>query len=986
MSDLVFSPWPFPGHLVAPGSAEVIYLRRALFVLKGTYFDPVAQADAPLPRHRWVLVGPGGAFSEGNDSDADGISTIFEPTPTEGASFGPDDTWELLLVPLYDGHADSDVYATHGEAWIDVDAKTWVHGDDVRTSSQSTPYARLHTRRLLRLPLWSTRRKVLRGGGFVQSPPHASTFADTGELTTAQLTPHGSRTSPWVIAVDHGWHRSYVQLRMYDHAARTERAVPRGPLLYSARELSGNILGGSSVRLDDGSTYVLHSRPESDLSLMVYQLDTPRFARFALEDDALDEGGSDDHEMVGLLGTHYFLPRRWCSRSMEAWEGAVDASADVRKRFSEIRTKGTLAQPLCFHLDDVVPVRNDGQAVSHVGTRLALLDHDLAIRDQASNAHGLVPYSTTTVERFPLRAEETIFVRGQGQEKMTRVIEYDGVLFELRHSHVRGAPRSSHLVGARAAEPLVLARKRRKSTIALIDCRYLPTSYGGMTGKRAHVIVHVSCFVSAPAADRVAGDTTGSANEAQTVGVPLVEHLLHDSARIWDQRHPAHGNPADKKDYVALPAAGMSEGATVLRVRHLFGARPALDRAEVRTATTTHLQNIGIEVHPQAGRATGGDPMHLFLVFGTTLRAPPVDPHPTASRPYSFEPSGGTVSDRPDAVAERSSTIAHELGHSMELPDEYIERARPNSDLSGRLAVFSQIHDAYPYMLGGSSMMNGDYLPRLRYPWAQLATLHAQLANEGLAADHWFPQEGPFFPSYDTGEHGTIRYDLDYAGLGGGIQTPEWPLWERPAHSGRVGLSAVHLFPARRDESMMGSGFTPPSAGILTEPFDGILVVTTKLWFSFGDDIDDIDDRWEVMTDLGLPFHSRSETPHLYIDTPGATEFRKVIVLMQPRFEYGPSAHVDFQGNTAQRSDADLEVIVRGNDGRDRAVDRSAVPATVRIRDRDVSPWILRFAIDPAHWASRDKDDELGASDLQPVADWLGTTLGRAAGTLRSYG
>ncbi len=984
MSDLVFSPWPLSGHLVAPGSAEVIYLRRALFVMRGTFFNPLTEEQAALPRHRWVLVHSGEVFSEGNDSDADGISTIFEPTM---GGPGPDDTWELMLVPLYDGHAESDIYAMHGEAWIDVEAGTWVHGDEVQTGNAVTPYGRHTPRKLLRIPLWSTRRKVTMGGGFAQSHPAAADFADTGELKTSELIPHGTRSDPWVIEVDHGWYRTHVQLRFYDHAARRERHLPQGPILRSAGVLSGELFGGSSVCLPDGSIYMLHARPEPALNLMVYLFDSPRFGRFKIEDDTLEEGGSNSHDMVGLLGTHYFLPWRWCSRGMEAWEGAQDATAELRKPFQDIRTKGAnRQQPLCFHLDDVVPTTNSGQALRHDGTRVALLDHHLAIREPASNSHGPLPYSDIEVPRFPMRAEETIFVRGQGIEKMTRVLEYAGQLFEIRHSHVRGTPRQNNLVGARQAQPLVLAAQRDRSSIALVDTRYIPITVGSHTGKLAHVIVHVSCFINAPAADRVASDSDGTANEAQTEGVPLTEHLLHNSAKVWDQKHPAHGNPADKKDYVILPQAGMSDGATVLKIRHFFGSRATLERATL-VGSGDAPTNIGMEVHPQAGRATGGDPMHLYLVYVDQTRAPPVDPHPDAERPYDFEPNNRTASDRPDQVTEHQDTITHELGHSMGLPDEYIERASPNSDLTEQLPVFLQVHPAYPYALAASSLMNGNYLPRLRYVWAQLATLHLQLANEGLEDDHWFVQQQPFFVRYDTGEHGEIIYDLPYEGITGAPDYPRWPVWQLPPNTGQLGLSTLNLFPARRDETLMGPGFTLPSAGILTEAFDGILVVTTKLWFTFDSTIDDVDDRWEVMTDLGLIFAERDSTPHFYIDTPGAATFSKVLVLFQPRFEYGPSPQTGFSGNTpAAKADADIEIIVRGNNGHARFAQFGSGQALVRIRDSDVGPWILRFSINPSHWIHRDNDDDIEAGDLGVLATWLGNQLGRGAGTIRSYG
>ncbi len=96
MPDDVFSPYPAPSS-VAPGSAEVLYLERALFVIRGLFFNPLTGDNAPLPPHRWAIVHSETVFAEGTTSDADGFSTIFEP-PLAGVELP--DSVESVMVRL----------------------------------------------------------------------------------------------------------------------------------------------------------------------------------------------------------------------------------------------------------------------------------------------------------------------------------------------------------------------------------------------------------------------------------------------------------------------------------------------------------------------------------------------------------------------------------------------------------------------------------------------------------------------------------------------------------------------------------------------------------------------------------------------------------------------------------------------------------------------------------------------------------------------
>jgi hypothetical protein len=157
MTDEVFSPIAAPRSVSVPGSAEVVYLRASLFVLRGTFHDPIAGEQRPLPPHRWILVHSETVFSEGTTSDVDGISTIFAPSVPE--DMPEDATWELWLVPIYPGRADSDVYAEEDEAWIDVEQREWTTAQAVVEDHRW----KVTQRKLLRIPFWTSTRQASHG-------------------------------------------------------------------------------------------------------------------------------------------------------------------------------------------------------------------------------------------------------------------------------------------------------------------------------------------------------------------------------------------------------------------------------------------------------------------------------------------------------------------------------------------------------------------------------------------------------------------------------------------------------------------------------------------------------------------------------------------------------------------------------------------------------------------------------------------------------
>jgi hypothetical protein len=960
MPDDVFSPFPH-GSSVAPGSAEVIYLKRALFVIKGQFFDPIANADAPLPPHRWAIAHSETVFAESATSDADGVATIFEPDTT---GVPPDGDWDLYLIPIFDGRPDSDIYATSQEAWIDVTNKKWVPNDQIGEGS----YRHLAREKLLRIPLWSTKRKAERGGGFVGTFPHGSGFATTGLVKTSELLPHGTHDSPWVMQVDHGWLRTHVALRCYDPVAKADRSVPQGVLLIAKNGFAQTV-GGSSCLLPNGSIYVVNAGLRDNLADLFYQFETPEHTWFQFSDGAMSTTPDRD---LSRLATHYLVPRQWGGPVHEAWVGPDPPNATRRKRFAEIRHEGTTSdRPVCFHLDDLVFTKPDTEPIlvqrdgttTFPSSRLCVLDHTLAIRGPASNPQGTVPYSQLTLTRYPLRAEEAFYVNGQGFEKITRAIDYEGRLYTTMEDRARGLLGFDPYVGARAARPS-LALTPTRHEVHLFDTPWMRHTYQGTAAKLAHLVIYVPAFVTAPAAD----DMPGGVNAARTNGVPRVEHHLFEAARVWDQTHPSNPSaPTPAKDYVIFSAAGLTAEKHVVKVRHHFGCRANSPRIE-RDGTTSTSTMMTIQVHPQAGRATGGDPMHLYLKYGSTILAPPVNPHPAATPPYDFEPSGSAQLDPLDQVSGVRNTIAHELGHSMGLPDEYTEHVDPPSGQHGQVAAFQAL--ARPYELDAISMMQGNRVPRLRYDWRRVRNLVAFQAANARPEFQWIVDEAPFIAQYIGGGK-TLRYTLPPNATPFAADPDPWT-----SHPGRTGLADLALFMASDDESTRGPIIRPPSAAILDTPFDGVLVVNPKFWFTFDGSISDVGDRWEVMyDDFAAQFYDVEKAPKFVITSSGGTGLHRVCVLLQPRFEFGPNPSMN--GTTPETvANADIEVRVRSGGARSRTA--TGTPHVLSIRKGDVGRFLMRYALSPtqAIFDARD-NSKLEPADLRPVNVWFAAQVNR---------
>ena len=952
-----FFPAPHPDNDVAPGSAEVLHLRRALFVVKGQYFNPLTKKDEPLPPHRWVLFeSESGRFSESATSTADGITGIFEPNTSLIAA---DAKWELMMIPVIPGKADAVRYAAIGQVYLDIKNNTWVDSPDFRraTGFNFVPEPTIANVPMMLYPLWSTARHAERGCGFrAPLPPSGSEFAETGFLKTSELKPHGTVSKPWVLQLDEDYLRLFVQLRFYDFVQKLERPIGRGIILQSNDKLG---FGASSVMLPGGTFFVMHPSATLDPETFRYEFRLPKNARMPLKTNVIE---ADTTELgIENIETHYLLPQRWRSSGHEAWEGIQDASAAIRKPFPATFASGhSEARALCFHLDDVVIAKDHENTLDPVSDRAAIFDSMLRLKKPASNAVGPLPFSTQKLQGKYLRAEEWFFERGKGLEHRTRVIEHEGEVLDIAEERYVGFQKLRDFEGCRAAMPL-----RRESLdlslVGLVDSRYLDFTYDGKKGKLAHLLVWNSALIT------YVGDPGDNENVEERT-----ETLMSACAKVWTGEHPAFPSKGDEiqKDYAIVARSGLAAGGTIIKPRFHFAIRKS--KTALRVPLPTRISrpaNSEIHVFMAEGRASGGDPMELYLKFNLVDHEPDGDPPVVDVLEYEFR--GRTVRDRFEEYPGRESTLAHELGHWMDLPDEYLEPIRHgDDDLDGKVFRFSQTQEVKPLFLDDSAMMQGSQNPRLRY-----IDEFYQRVFDSSQNPPWHTTDGPFIPIY-AGERETLRFIIprQHARFNGRPRCWHNPL-RFPMTRGRG-----FLFPMGTDESNKGPLFTPPGSGFLPRAFDGVAVFQTKIWFDFADDVGSLESKWDVMHEWAKQWFDRATHPRFLVNWDGEDSFRRVGIVLQPLFEFGP---IPSEAGTppVKETDRNADILVHIHDG-DPGQQK---PGSVRIDEDDLNHDLMRFALNDTIATATLQGAPLGIGDLFHFHAALSTALGRSMGTIEAF-
>jgi hypothetical protein len=265
----------------------------------------------------------------------------------------------------------------------------------------------------------------------------------------------------------------------------------------------------------------------------------------------------------------------------------------------------------------------------------------------------------------------------------------------------------------------------------------------------------------------------------------------------------------------------------------------------------------------------------------------------------------------------------------------------------------------------------------LRYQYFYMEALHR--FGNGMKDDSWFKKERPFVAQYVSTKK--VTYDYPRAAPSFFGQNGPWT-----PTTGTQGLCNLALYTIADDEGSLGPMWL--DSGFLSSPMDGLLVVHPMLWFSFAADITGPLARWKMIQEWAKEYFKLADMPHFCIDTPGAAVFKKVGIVFQPRFEYGPAPTIRSAGPPQvleARTTATVDIRVRAASGAPTFT--AGTPPTLNVCKDDLGRWIMRYLVrtQPAAIPGTLDNSALKATDLTPLATALGTVLGRAAGTVAPY-
>ncbi len=874
----------------APTNAQLVTLAVPLFVLKARYRDFEGKEKA-LPPHRWQVVGskPKAILTQhaGVDSDAEGVSSIGSDADFADAKR----SWHLYWYPIFPDAADAADWAKREEVWIDMDKNEWVAASKVKA---------LEKRRLVRMPLWTTPLKA-KNGKFNESPNDA--FTATGLLSGAEILKKlkanetfGTKAKPWLFLVDHEWMRSFVRFRFYNFKSKAMESVPPG-LVVRATKAGKKTVGGGTAIDAKGTVFVLHQQTKDDAKKNVdYTFATP--ASFSIIDldvaaPASPPPAKDDRVVeiakipAGGPVKRYLLPPVWHTKGMEAF--IDDGAAPSRKPFKDMRGEDTTKdKPLAFHLDDFVlfDLKAKTPTVLAANSRITVFDHRMKLKG---------PFDPTFVNMLAdkvkgkyFRAEEHFVKAGDDIRAATFVINHEADFFVIRERRVGGDVEKTDQVGVRMAaarapeDPIgnFLGGYPNLDNEGTVELILLPDAYEGPydeavegkflkdhpKAKLGHLLVYVPLSVKAAAVGPALINAPTAADAIPIAQMNSVYQALLDAAERWDQAHPAAG-AASKKDYVLVPEAGVKDDTRVIKMRHFFGPR------------TDGHHKFTIFGCYKNGFASGD----RSFVQGKAMNLV-VSPRPPAAPVWTIPPG---VADS-DAVSLAWFTLAHELGHTMGMPDEYGEIASiPTVATSPepRILCFGQRDPGYPFYADLQGMMRSNKLPRLRYVWHHVAAFLNGGAKAALP-------EGPYVALHDAFRNGTTHKIAD------GNAAHPWKVDKQ--HAGPGGRSNLVLYRCGDDEATVERMFPRPTSGPnrnATNPgawMQGILVVTTKIWFNFlksaAGDFPNNAQRHAVMSDFHkLVFDAGMVLQQqFFIEGDPALKLPRIGILFQPRMEFGP--------------------------------------------------------------------------------------------------
>lgn len=872
----------------AGGTDGVNTLAPPPLFLHGTFHDPLSAA-APtyyraLPPHAWSLTKQGdGSRITGSDSDDSGISMMTLPLDGD-----PESQWLLAWRPiLADG-----TLGEPGEIWIDLDeidpdstlrppaltSKAWV--------KEGPKPGELDLRRLVRLLVLDSKAKQKTFGFEVVDDPSVppglrkhfptDSLGQDGLLRERSfvflLGKHGSPLRPWELAADFNWFYTWVSLRYYDLKSLKSLDLPPGTMI-RAKDKNGAVVGagvtmgpdpsGDGNRAPRAPFYVLHHRSREQSTDVQYVCELPEHAVVLLDGAELE---SDPRLLVGIdpppagVLRRYVLPRVWHSHG---WRAATnvdgrphaepfDPPAPPEDADDLIRTRLTeRSHPLRFYLDDAVLVDENGIAnpFAEEENPVSILDQSLVVRDPVSR----MPHVSRTVARGQnyLFGPDSTFVEGEGIPRLTRLFHYEGTFYSLRERRVVGKEGATKVLGARSAlahdHPWVnrgfsgafvpgsqSLHGTGRYSLHLVDTLLEDWIYQGTPRKLWHLVVTFSVFV-------IKGDTTefDVANAIQT---------LEMVAARWSPGHPFA--PYSPKQYAIVPRNGETD--TVVLARFFFG----------------HLQRqrpgqCVIVLHEKVRANALNGLIHL--------QASDLGPAADVGQPFDV-----------DLAQTAPFTMAHEFGHTVGLPDEYLE---PVDVESGLPRCFQEPTDggpARPFNVDELSLMTGGRSPRLRHYWHHVHAMNHEPVLRAQLGDREFAPEHVTF----DGKGHRLRYELPAHPPFAAPSDPWTPLARK-----RFERAELFLYQLGVDESAAGA-LTGWPAGLNDDeiPIDALVLVRIFLDFKPGAGVTHAEVLQAAHLANPTPLGHRHPTYVFTASSGSSAAFQKVLFVFQPGFGIVDSA------------------------------------------------------------------------------------------------